>query len=72
MKLVIRLKNGGSKIYMLKEAEILVRNGVIEIKSPNGFNSHKVSTQARSQEPAKAIDIEVLITLNDVVTLYEI
>lgn len=72
MKIIVRLKHGGSKIYLSNEASILARDGIIEIKTPNGFDAHKVSIQAGSQEPAKDIDIEGLITNNDVVRLYEI
>lgn len=75
MKIIIRLKNGGSKIYLLNEASILAKDGTIEIAfagDAGGFASHRVATQARSKEPAKSIDIELLITANDVVVLYEI
>lgn len=72
MKLIIRLKNGGSKIYLLNEAAIFAKDGTIEIAFAGGFGAYSVATQARSKEPAKSIDIELLITANDVVVLYEI
>lgn len=72
MKLVIRLKSGDSKIFVLQETAILVRDGAIEIAFAGGFAAYNIATQARSQEPAKDIAVETLITMNDVVTLYEI
>lgn len=73
-KLIIRLKEGDrTKIFFLNEASVLIGEGTIEVYRP-GCNpqSYRVATQARSKEPGKAIDIEMLFCGNDIVRLYEL
>lgn len=73
MKLVIRLKDGRTKIFFLNEASVLIGEGTIEVYRI-GCNpqSYRVATQARSKEPGKAIDIELLFCDSDIVRLYEL